>query len=433
MTAFAPLLPIESFREIIGYHPFHFWGLSNSTYAPINSACNSVVQQHAWQNSDAGGREDILEAIATAESRLRELLRFSVAPHFVTEILPFPRFYNRGVDRMNNTDPDNRWLSVQLGEGKVVEVGSEQKTLLETVTITYSDTDGDSLNDTFTVTTVATTTETDINRIAVYFSSANRLDTDGTDDRWLIKPVKVTINGNGTVTIRGRSWMLAKPILYEGVANLNPSNGIDPTDATKFITTVDVYIRKAYAAGQLTSDSQAVLTWETPPYPSWAACCVSSSSVYGSNAQDPSSIATAIARCGIRDAEAGLVIPAASTYDSTTQSWGAVNWNIARPPDRVTVRYLSGDALIDGEMNKKWQTIVARLAAAELDNRICACDTANRSLYRWQFDLARTGGANDESYSISPEDLNNPLGTKRGQVYAWKQVQDLVQLVGFLP
>ena len=75
-------------------------------------------------------------------------------------------------------------------------------------------------------------------------------------------------------------------------------------------------------------------------------------------------------------------------------------------------------------------TTQRRLAAAELSTRVCACDTANRELYRWQFDLSRAAGANDEQYQISANDLDNPFGTRAGQVAAWKEVKHLSNLVG---
>jgi hypothetical protein len=102
-----------------------------------------------------------------------------------------------------------------------------------------------------------------------------------------------------------------------------------------------------------------------------------------------------------------------------------VDWSAFREPDRILVRYLAGQPLANQQMTEKWQVIVARLAAAELARRICACDEANQELYHWQFDLSRAAGANDEQYSISPPDLDNPLGTRRGQVWAWKQIRSL--------
>jgi ribosomal protein L9 len=82
-------------------------------------------------------------------------------------------------------------------------------------------------------------------------------------------------------------------------------------------------------------------------------------------------------------------------------------------------------------MARKFQTVVARLAMAELARPVCACESANRELHNWQFDLARSAGSNDETFGfISREDLANPLGTRRGAVFAWKQIRNLRQTVG---
>jgi hypothetical protein len=111
--------------------------------------------------------------------------------------------------------------------------------------------------------------------------------------------------------------------------------------------------------------------------------------------------------------------------------WYSINWSVYREPDRVLVRYLAGYPLDqNGNMDRKWRTIVARLAMAELGKRIAAAEVANRELWHWQYDLARAAGANDEQYAIGANDLENPFGTLRGQVYAWKQVKNLRLLNG---
>ena len=75
-------------------------------------------------------------------------------------------------------------------------------------------------------------------------------------------------------------------------------------------------------------------------------------------------------------------------------------------------------------MDARFRTPVARLAAAEMARPICACETANRALYEWMFDLSRAGGSNDEQYRTSDDMLTSPFGTRRGHVYAWRFVED---------
>ena len=105
---------------------------------------------------------------------------------------------------------------------------------------------------------------------------------------------------------------------------------------------------------------------------------------------------------------------------------------MCRAPSQVIVRYLAGHPLSNQQMDRRYAVGVARLAAAELARPICACDESNRELYRWQFDLARTGGANDESYQMTAmDDFDNPFGTRRGHVYAWKLVKQFRVLSGY--
>jgi len=432
------LLSIEQWRSLIGFNPFHFWGLSNST-VPVSSACNTTVHKHAWQSADACGRDELKDAIETAEAKLTAWLGYAPMPHYTTETLAWPQYPDRRIWRLGWADGTSHWISVQLREGWIDAIGIFRQTLLGNVAVVYSDSDGDGLNDTFTTSIV--TTVTDPNQIKVYFAAADRLDSDGAVETWQVRPVRVSISG-GTATITGKSWMLVKPVLHEGVS---PA-GINPATATNFVTTLDIYREYIDPDGITNNDAQGVLIWETMPYPQWVTF-----SVPPDNSRDPASLAYAIARVGIRDAEIGLVHAAKSEYDAATGQFSVAGWTdyVHRPPDKVVIRYragyplenasgnqaydpISGPSTINGQMTKKFQVILARMAAAELVRPICACDTANRELYRWQFDMARSAGVNDEQYQIATEDLNNPFGTRAGHVYAWKEVRHLRNFQGIL-
>lgn len=398
------LLPLESWRQAIGYSPWHFWGLSGNL-VPVTSQCNSLVSKWSWQAADAVGREDIKAAIATAEDRLREYLGYSVAPHYVTEEITWPGL---------TLGSDLRRLAVKLREGLIQAAGTELLTSIGTANVTYTDDDGDGLKETFTATIV--TSETDPARLAAYFSAADRLQGAAVGPEWRIEPVSISIAG-GTATIKGHAWLLVRPVLYEGVGK----TPIDPGDATKFVTTLDIYRR--------TTDSsvQATLTWESPPWPAW--CCASPAA---GTSTDPAAIGTAVARVGIRDARVGLVTPAAAVYDASSGTWSGTWPTSCRPPDRVTVSYLAGAPPANGATDRAWQPIVARLAAAELARRICACEAANRELFTWQQDLTRTGSGS-ELFATSRDILDNPFGQRRGHVYAWRAVKNLRHLSGYLP
>lgn len=428
-------LPLDVWREIISYHPFHFWQLSNSGQVPVSSTCNDIVFEQAYLNADQVGREQIRRAIKVAEARLREHLNYSVGKRWVTETLqyPFPRSY--GQQYASSTGGDSRWLTVNASEGYLRNIGAETREALATAkTVAYTDRDEDGLEDTFTITVAGVSSTLDIEQVEVYFASADRLDGEGQSDRWRIAPVFVSLSGT-TLTITGRKWLMVKPIKYRGFvkpASLNPST------VANFATTADVSRRYTDPDGQEITNSQATLIWETEPYPSWAYSCVSTPPSFSTNSLDPAAIAQATARAQIRDERLGTVVVGRATFDTETEEWKAISWGNCRQPDRVILRYECGAKVADVEatLNEpedsgRWPEIVTRLAAAELNGRICGCDVANRELFRWQYELSlRTQG---ESFNLSERDLNNPFGTRAGAVYAWKQVSNLMVTHAFLP
>lgn len=424
-TEHKPLLPLDSWRHIIGFIPWHFWQLSNAT-VPLTSECNDLIRQYAWQDADAAGRAEVLEAIASAEQTLKDYLGYWPAPKHDEEEVEWERFYQRAVEYVGRAQMDGRWQGTPLSSGYIQAIGTEKLTAINaSAAVTYSDVDGDGLEDTWTTGAIATTV-TDIKKIAVYFVAADRWDGTGVSEAWRITPVQVSISG-GFVTVKGRRWQVVKPIKYEGVNVGNGDGALDPDDDANFVTAVAVYERTTDPAGITVDTAQAKFIWETRPWPFWA-CCGEGVD----NSTDPAAVAEGIGRATIRNAVLGIVGLGAGVYNSTSGVWTSANWAACYAPDRVVVRYYAGYPLdSDGQMASQWRTIVARMAAAELPKPRCDDGNGNRNLFHWQFDLARAKGQLEEQYQISPADLENPFGTRRGQVYAWKQVQNLKNERGF--
>jgi hypothetical protein len=420
------LMPVETFRRHIGYHPWHFWGLADLTIVPVTSACNDFVTEYGWQNQEAAGRDDVRQAIETAEAMLFKELNFWPVPKFSEFTLRWPLYVDKGVWRVSHANAVGKWLDVKLSESYLQKLGIETRTAIGDAAVVYTDDDGDGLDETFTVTIATSVTDTD--QIAIYFLEADRPHSEAVSERWRIQPVTVSISG-GNATIKGRSWLLVKPGGYEGAAA--GDNALDPTDATKRVTQVSVYRYYTDQTGITNSTSQALLVWETLPYPSWAVCCYEGSATFVDSRTDPAALASSMARGVVRNSEGGVAGIGHAIYDADEDLWSSVSWGLSRPPDRVTVRYRAGYPLTDGEMSHDLQIAITRLAAAELNRKICACDQANRELHRWQFDLSLEA-TTEEKYGISAVDLENPFGTRRGHVYAWRFCTRKKQLEGFV-
>jgi len=412
-----PLLSVDEFFRFLGYNPWHGWGLTASVgVAQLSSACNALLTKYSWQNVDAAGRDDIQEALIRAEQIFFDHARFWPAPRYSAKTFQWPRYPDVRLDNVGFAGSDGRWQSVNVGESYVQKIGVETRTLITAdVTLTYTDRDGDTLFETFELSTP--TTVTDPAEIAVYFSSADRWDDPAVGEAYRVRPLTVSISG-GTVTITGKRWLVAKPVLYEGVA---PEDGLSAVEDTNFVETLDIYRLYIDPTGTTVTTGQAEFIYETSPWPYYACACDPTNNSY-----DPAALATATGRAGIRDSVLGEVGLGRAVYNATSGLWTspACGTGCSGVPDRVTIRYQAGYALDSSyRMDERIKRTVAKLAAAELPQRLCACDSANRAWYHWQFDLARTSGGGDESYgAISPDDLNNPIGTKRGQVMAWKEI-----------
>lgn len=422
------LLALEEWRQIIGYHPYHFWQ-QVSELIPQTSNCLSVVRQYPYQNAQYVGRDSIRQAIQRAEVALANELRYSPVPHYREVTVPFPKFPKPDVQRLGYAGSDDHWISVQLPEGHIQAIGTEAVSVVQTnATVVYTDTNGDGVTDTFTVSIpLANLTGVEDVEIALYFNATDRFTGEGPSERWRIKPLTIRTSGVNKL-ISGPSWIMVRPILYEGFT----LRDIDPNTPANFATSVDLYRHFTYSDGTEETTCEATLIWETPPYPQI-------NYNINFNTTDPSGHAWAPARCTIRDKINGTVGFGESIYNSTTSEWEAVQWWASlykfRVPDRVTIRYLAGySSGINGEISPEYAVAVARLAAAELAGPICACDRANAELYRWQTDLARSAGGGDESYAFLPrEEMLNPFGTRRGQVEAWQFVKKKRIITGFVP
>lgn len=416
-------MPLELWRELVGYNPFHFWGIAG-TAVPITSQCNGALREYAWQGADAVSRSDIRRAIRSAEGRLFELLRFRVGPRYITKEVRYPRPADARMQYARPVGADGRYLAAATGEGYIREMGIEALTIIDSPTVIYTDEDGDGVIDQFAV--AVATAVTDPEEIAVYFNLADRRD-QAVSERWRIEPVWINIAG-GIATITGPAWLLVKPIRYEGVSVTNITPPTAPVDTAVYAEFLDVYWRRTDAEGQSPATAAAVLVWEADP-PSWAwpmtaDCCQALN--FDPGRRDPASLAYAVARANIRDRRAGLVYAGEATLNEDGD-WVGRNWSGCRQPDRAILRYRAGARPFEVEeatRGANWQDILFRLSIAELEGCFCTDHRANQILAEWQVDMA-VSVPKQQSIAISQEQLNSPLGTRRGAIYAWNQIKHL--------
>jgi hypothetical protein len=401
-------LSLNRWLSLMGFHPWHSFQLVNSLI-PINASCSTIMNEYDWQNADRAGRSSIRTAITRAEDLMRQYTLINPVPAYREATIVYPTLGDVRFSRLRDIGADGQWLTVALPEGEIRCLGIPTDSTPDTVLLIYSDEDGDGLYETAT-TSATVPAGTTVDEVIARFVSSDC----GPVSPPEVRPRSVTISGT-LATVVFDTWTLVRPIRYQSASSgpLDPGNGVAPS-ANVCAQTISIFQRHCDPTGTTTDTCMAALTWETRPWPQWGNCCVS-----GTDATDPAATATALCRAVIRDAGAGIVGIGEAAYDATTQTWQSVcNWSRCRPPDQVTIRYQAGLPLDGIAMQEREAVVVARLAAAELARPICACTSANKELSEWQWDLSRTG-ATDQLYS-APNDLTNPLGSRRGQIYAYR-------------
>lgn len=410
------ILPLESFREILGWHPFHFWGLADNKIVPVDSNCIGIISEHSYQSAYGVGRDQIRQAIETAERKIMDYLEYPIVPLYVTETLDWPTYFNRISWRVNPVGADDKRVSVRLKYGKIQAVGVETYSEIGQPTVVLQDLDNDGLNESWLIS--MHTGQTDAKKIVVAFLETERTSSPIDIRRWTIAPLNISIDINtGTLIIKGKTWQIANPTKYEGFKR---HYELDPTDVSKLSMTLQLYARTIDMEGQNVDNGQGVLLWNTDRF---------------STSSDAASIGSVMARVGIVNSETGLVAPAQATLNVDTGLWeeGPCPPNY-REPDQVIVRYVAGIPLdMNGEISYDLRVAVARMAMAELGRPACGCEDANKVLYHWQQDMSRGGGRNTEQFQITQTELNNPFGKMRGHVWAWQRVKDLKLVRGYAP
>jgi len=410
-------LSLARWLQYMQMHPWHSMQLATkgaNSLIPIQSSCNGLVFEYAWQVADRGGRADIRRAIAEAEVQWNEQANFPARPTFKTATLEWPRMGNKALTRWTALDLQGEWMNVRLPDGHVNAIGYDHITTAVNAPIVYSDEDGDGLFETATITaTVPSGTTSD--QLHITFVAADVLYPDTPSI-----PIREASIAGTTATIRIDTYNLVRPILYTipKPDSLDPTI-LPPTAGSPFASTVDVARRYCDPTGTTLDTAQAVFIWESTPIPPWATFTINTVT------PDPAALAYAIGRVGIRDADAGIVYLGQGVYDSTSGTWtGRVDFSNCRPPDRVLIRYHAGRDSTQVDM------AIAQLSAANLARPICACQPSNKELSEWQTDLSRVGATN-ELYSV-PVDVSNPFGSRRGHIYAWRTLQNLRVTPGFL-
>lgn len=380
----------------MGVNPLHFNGVFVEGLSPVTT-CEQPLMQYDWQTADGVSRESIAIAIADAEERIAQWLGFKPLPTFeLDERHAFQRPFSPTLQRWSLTQPNGQSEAVKLDYGHVVAGGIERRdTIQNSASVTYTDEDADGYFETATI--VVPTTVTDPNEIVVCLPG------EGGAPEFEVRPITVSIvNGSATITMRREQLVI--PALFE---RLDSNRAIDGMVDANFLTIVDV-LRSWHDPSQ-----QVQFLWENAN--SGCGC--------GSVACATCYIGAQFGCSVVRDYRLGLISGSPALWDESTSSYTYSSYFVGRSPDKARWWYRAGyrdqtRARPFREMARKYERAISVMAASVLERPFCGCKTVEAASQFWREDFALL--TQDHSFRVSSKLLDNPLGTTRGAVEAWR-------------
>lgn len=382
------LMSLDQYAEVVGLNPVHFNQIVCAAF-PEEQACRSVWFQYQWQQPGRASREALATAIAQAERRIADKIRFWPAPKYFTD-----ERHRYPVQRVTPTlyNP-SMWPYIYAEWKHVQAVGT--RCVCETIEhhefIVYSDEDGDGFNETATISFDDDDAPNwEPTEVAVFAEAGE------TEERLRIRPVDVEIDGT-TVTITASAAQFVDPTAWEDRSYTVADDGtraIDGDDADNFLETAHIYRIETRSTGE--DYAPAELAFE------------SRSSVSSYQSMD------AFLKLG--DYEAGELAVIPVTWDEDSESWQQACVSLAYAPRYVRINYLAGWATDEqGRVTPPFDRAIAALATSLLTNPVCACGNAERVVEEWQ-------QRPDPDERVSLLRSTCPFGDKRGAWEAWTVV-----------
>jgi len=411
------LLSLDRYAQIMGINPLGFAGGVSSNIFPTGPSCADVWFQYSWQNADQVSREDLARAIANAERDIANLLGYNVAPTWVeSEPIRYPQHYRRDLYGAGMRNVRGQYKSVKLAWGKLIQGGKRATELQGEVAPEFSSAaDPATFDETVTITLAGIDDDALECEVKVYVPGFSG------DPAYEIRPARTTSLTAGTFVATFWAWQFLKPSLLEEIPNVNfTTQGID-ADAASYMTSVEVrWTYNKYA------DSHGALYWETEP--SVITNCVICAGAGCATCQ----FTTQTLCLSQRNVNLGFASIAPAAYDSDDERWEAATQAVCRNPDQVSVNYYAGEQsnrYLAGwtcdPLEHYLAEAVAYMATARLERPYCSCGVITALGRDMRQDLSIVG-TDKTSYFTGDEVHDNPFGTRRGEVMAWKRIKRLV-------
>ncbi len=336
------LLSLDQYAQIVGLEPHHFNGVHSAAF-PVVADLQTMWYQYPYMRSGRISREELAQAIATAEELIAALLGFWPAPRWIvaeTHEWPQPSAL-LDADLLSLSHHSalalaalRRSPTINLTWGHLRAPGRRVVTPIATdVTVTYLDGDHDGYQETAQVSyPLVDASAWRGEEVWVLPAGEEALPQN------ILRPLQVTCAATGVVATGG-SELFVRPALWLA----SPGRpGLDGDDPETFVETVDLYRVTTETSGE--ENAPLVL-------------------LYQDTAATPPAWLASYALLQPRDAQrsAAYVLPVA--WDVETGAW--THTTLPRRPDRAVAYYRAGYPLAaDGRMAPLAARAVAALATS---------------------------------------------------------------------
>lgn len=227
-------LSLDRWAHILGINPVHFNGGFSDPVFP-NNYCSGSWMQYSWQDlNGAASREEVAQAISSAEWEIQRVLGYYVTPklienevHVLKDKQEYVSLHHRGVKSF-----------VQ-----------KQSTFLANLPVVYSDADGDGYTETASVTLTNFNTSWNTKEIKPFFPGYA-----GAARYQIRHAIKRTLT-NTTLVISMPSWLLIEPSVWERHPTREGFIPVNANNQNILVDTLDLY-RVSFVPSTITIGSQ---------------------------------------------------------------------------------------------------------------------------------------------------------------------------------
>ena len=386
------LIPLDRVAAHLQVDPWHFNGIT-SEYRLLNYSCDDLWYQFAYQSSGKLSLEDVAFVLRQAEDVTSTMLGYTpMSRWFEEEVKITPHYRTEIVSYVNSKHQPK---SVRAQWGYIKEIGAKTSTYIDSPATAFSDSDGDGLDDTVTISFATTVTEE--KELRVFYP-----DKDGREE-WEIRPLTSVSIAAGTATITFPKYLIPLQTLVEAIPSTGePKIPIDGDDNANFLTEVDVY--RVYS-----DPSQQVTFYYSPDI---------------NCSTTPCEETTDTGCLTIKDPLLGFLTYQRGDWDEDTETY--VRKYFSYEPIKAKIYYKAGwqDDRAEyptRQMDQTLERLIVFYALSLLDIELCGCDNTRRI---WEYqtkDLSLV--TREQSYTRAWNDLSNPLGTTQAALNLWKYIQ----------